>query len=85
MIVGSVGSGKSTVAMAALGEVYQVGGERSLIGSVAYVPQEVLENSLKTHRKQAWIMNATLKENILFGEIFDADKYDRVLEAAALK
>lgn len=30
-------------------------------------------------------MNATLKENILFGEPFNADRYERVLEASALK
>jgi len=30
---------------------------------IAYVPQ------------QAWIMNTTVKENILFGKSFDADKY----------
>lgn len=41
MVIGSVGSGKSTVAMSVLGEVDQIKGKRSLIGSVAYVPQEV--------------------------------------------
>ena len=42
-------------------------------GSIAYVAQ------------QAWIQNATLRDNILFGKPFDAKKYDRVLEACALK
>lgn len=41
MVIGSVGSGKSTLAMAILGEVKQISGERTLRGSVAYVPQEV--------------------------------------------
>ena len=42
-------------------------------GSTAYVPQ------------QAWIQNATLRDNILFGKEFDAKKYDKILEACALK
>ena len=42
-------------------------------GSVAYVPQ------------QAWIQNATLRDNILFGKGFRYTKYDRILEACALK
>ena len=42
-------------------------------GSIAYVPQ------------QAWIQNATLKDNILFGKNYNHSKYDRILEACALK
>ena len=42
-------------------------------GSVAYVPQ------------QAWIQNATVEGNILFGKTFNAKKYKRVLEACALE
>lgn len=42
-------------------------------GSVAYVPQ------------QAWIQNATLKDNILFGQASNEQKYQNVLEACALK
>ena len=35
--------------------------------------------------QQAWIQNATLKDNILFGKPFNSQKYDKVLEASALK
>lgn len=41
-------------------------------GSVAYVPQ------------QAWIQNASLKDNILFGGERKESRYHRVLEACAL-
>lgn len=41
-------------------------------GSVAYVPQ------------QAWIQNATLRDNILFGEPYNEQRYCCVLEACAL-
>ncbi len=42
-------------------------------GSVAYVPQ------------QAWIQNATLKNNILFEKKLDEKFYAKVLDACALK
>lgn len=35
--------------------------------------------------QQAWIQNATLKDNILFGKDEKSNVYDRVLEACALK
>lgn len=72
-VVGRVGSGKSSLVSALLGETEKVKGEVVLRGSVAYVPQ------------QPWVMNATLRDNILFGHRWDAEFYDRVLEACSLK
>ncbi|KFO89418.1 Canalicular multispecific organic anion transporter 2, partial [Buceros rhinoceros silvestris] len=72
-IVGHVGCGKSSLVSALLGEMEKLEGEVAVKGSVAYVPQ------------QAWIQNATLKDNILFGQAPDEQKYQNVLEACALK
>ncbi|KAL1397170.1 hypothetical protein pipiens_009960 [Culex pipiens pipiens] len=72
-IVGSVGTGKSSLISALLGEMEKIKGTINTDGSIAFVPQ------------QAWIQNATLKENILFGRAFNAQKYDQVLECCALK
>lgn len=44
-----------------------------LQGSVAYVSQ------------QAWIQNATVRENILFSRAFDSNRYENVLDACALR
>ena len=44
----------------------------SFQGSLAYVPQ------------QAWIQNATLKDNILFGSELDEARYQQVIKACAL-
>lgn len=43
-----------------------------MTGSIAYVPQ------------QAWIFNATIRDNILFGRPFDQTRYDQVTYASAL-
>lgn len=34
--------------------------------------------------QSAWIQNATIKDNILFGKKYDQKRYDEVLEASAL-
>lgn len=71
-IVGRVGSGKSSIIQSLLGDLYKLDGEVKVNGKVAYVPQV------------PWIMNATVKDNVLFGHKFDAQFYDRVLKACAL-
>lgn len=72
-VVGRVGSGKSSLISALLGDTVKLNGEVILRGSVAYVPQ------------QAWVMNASLRDNIVFGHRWDPHFYDRVLEACSLK
>ncbi|XP_014278688.1 multidrug resistance-associated protein 1 [Halyomorpha halys] len=72
-VVGAVGSGKSSLISAFLGEMYKVSGRVNTRGSVAYVPQ------------LAWIQNCTLQDNILFGKTLDNKKYHKVINACALK
>ncbi|GBG65334.1 hypothetical protein CBR_g50697 [Chara braunii] len=73
-VVGPVGSGKSSFVSALLGDMEQKKGPPIVIrGSLAYCSQ------------QAWIMNATVRDNILFGKEFDEITYDAVLSACALE
>ncbi|KAI7815048.1 ABC subfamily C member [Rhyzopertha dominica] len=72
-VVGSVGAGKSSLVSAFLGEMDKISGRVNTVGSIAYVAQ------------QAWIQNATLQDNVLFGKPLDKKKYDAVIEACALK
>ena len=44
-----------------------------LKGSIAYVPQ------------QAWIQNATLRDNILFGRTFESKRYAKTIYTCALQ
>ncbi|XP_010712893.1 canalicular multispecific organic anion transporter 1 [Meleagris gallopavo] len=71
-VVGAVGSGKSSLISAMLGEMENIKGHINIQGSLAYVPQ------------QAWIQNATLKDNILFGSELDETRYQKVIKACAL-
>ncbi|KAK9761312.1 hypothetical protein K7432_013885 [Basidiobolus ranarum] len=72
-VVGSVGSGKSSLLNALVGEMRLVDGSITFGGRVGYCPQT------------AWIQNATLKENIIFGLPFDEERYRRVLNVCALE
>lgn len=72
-VVGKVGSGKSSLLQALLGEMGKLKGRIGVNGRVAYVPQ------------QPWIQNMTLRDNITFGRPFDRKRYDQVLYACALK
>ena len=71
-IVGRVGSGKTSFLEAILGDIWKIRGEVVVHGTTAYVAQ------------QAWVMNASLKENIVFGHRWDPQFYERTIQACAL-
>ena len=72
-IIGPVGAGKSSLISVLLGELYP-GEDDSIgiLGTISLVPQ------------QAWIMNTTVRENILFGLEYEKEKYNRIVSACAL-
>ncbi|KAF9153461.1 Multidrug resistance-associated protein 4 [Linnemannia schmuckeri] len=71
-IVGDVGSGKSSTLAAIMGQIRLMAGSRAVRGTLAYVPHD------------AWLLNATAKENILFGSPFNQEKYNAILRVCAL-
>ncbi|XP_013404203.1 multidrug resistance-associated protein 1 [Lingula anatina] len=72
-VVGQVGSGKSSLLNALLGDMECLSGNINVKGSVAYVPQ------------QAWIQNKTVKENILFGKQWNQSIYRKCVRTCALE
>ncbi|XP_054155688.1 multidrug resistance-associated protein 1-like [Oppia nitens] len=74
-IVGDVGSGKSSLLSAIIGDMELIEGTVNVRPGVnmAYVPQ------------QAWIQNATIKQNIMFGKPFDEELYHRVIDSCSLR
>ncbi|OMO98911.1 hypothetical protein COLO4_13638 [Corchorus olitorius] len=72
-VCGTVGSGKSSLLSCILGELPKISGTLKLCGTKAYVAQS------------PWIQSGKIQDNILFGEVMDKERYDRVLEACALK
>ncbi|XP_068923442.1 ATP-binding cassette sub-family C member 4 isoform X2 [Petaurus breviceps papuanus] len=72
-VVGPVGSGKSSLLSAVLGELPKYEGLVNVKGTIAYVSQ------------QPWVFSGTVRSNILFGKNYEKEKYDRVIKACALK
>ncbi|ORZ33508.1 P-loop containing nucleoside triphosphate hydrolase protein [Catenaria anguillulae PL171] len=72
-IVGTVGSGKSSLLSGIVGEMKRTKGSVVISGTMGYCPQ------------QPWIQNATLKDNVLFGLPLDAQRYQRAIRLAALE
>ncbi|KAJ2209219.1 hypothetical protein IW139_000004 [Coemansia sp. RSA 353] len=73
IVIGSVGSGKSSLASAIVGEMDCTSGSIIYGGTLGYAPQV------------PWMTNATIRENIVFGKPFDYETYLSVIEACELE
>ncbi|CAN6905916.1 unnamed protein product [Brassica oleracea] len=71
-IVGTVGSGKSSLLASVLGEMHKISGKVRVCGNTAYVAQT------------SWIQNGTVQDNILFGLPMDSNKYNEVIKVCCL-
>jgi len=71
-IIGPVGSGKSSLLQGLLGDMVRTGGTVRFGGRLGYCQQS------------AWIQNATIRDNILFGRAFDEDRYWQAVRSASL-
>ncbi|KAI0852257.1 ATP-binding cassette transporter protein YOR1-like protein [Daldinia vernicosa] len=72
-VIGTVGSGKSSLLAALAGDMRKTSGEVVLGASRAFCPQ------------YAWIQNTSVRNNILFGKEMDRDWYKEVIRACALQ
>ena len=79
-VIGQVGSGKSSLISAILGEMELIKDDFGEKGKVNI--SEELRISYVAQR--AWIQNDTFRGNILFGQPFDEEKYEQVIRACCL-
>jgi len=73
-VVGPVAAGKSTLVQGLIGELTPMSEDDrfKVSGRISFASQI------------PFILNATVRDNILFGEPYDKERYDRVLEACCL-
>jgi len=71
-VIGKIGSGKTSFLLSLLREIPLTTGQLFCEGKIAYVEQEPI------------IFSQTVKENILFGQEFDATLYQKVVRACNL-
>lgn len=72
-IIGEIGSGKSSLLCSLVGEMDHKNAEVYINGRMAFLPQK------------AWIINASLKNNILFGKTYNAELYKKCIYYSALE
>jgi ATP-binding cassette subfamily C (CFTR/MRP) protein 4 len=73
IVVGSVGAGKTCLLYAILNEITKVKGSCRVNGSISYAHQG------------NWCIGSTIKQNILMGAEYDAERYNEVIHACGLK
>ena len=112
-VIGEVGSGKSSLINAILGEMLTIEDEvvdqfrdihidlerkahedvKQLINSIKYSrvqasfksgPKLLVDGSISLIEQTPFILNATIRDNILFGEELDEERYNKVVEACQL-
>ncbi|KAJ2728220.1 Multidrug resistance-associated protein 1, partial [Coemansia sp. BCRC 34962] len=71
-VIGKTGSGKSSLLLALCRELEMIKGAGKVVGRIGYLEQS------------PWIMNDTMRANILFGREFDEEYYRKVIHACAL-
>lgn len=72
-VIGTVGSGKTSLLAALAGDMRLTDGKIRLGASRAYCPQ------------YAWIQNTTVRNNIVFGKEYNEEWYNKVVDACALR
>ena len=73
MVVGSVGSGKTCLLYSLLNEIERVSGTCCINGSISYASQE------------SWCFGASIRQNILLGNLMSDLKYNKVIEVCGLE
>lgn len=74
IVIGPIGSGKSCLLNALLGEIETTSGDLTVKGSISYAPQE------------AWVFGGTVKTNVLLGQekSYNEERYSKILEVCNL-
>ncbi|KAH1013756.1 hypothetical protein HUJ04_002706 [Dendroctonus ponderosae] len=72
-VVGSVGSGKTSLLHVVMKELAMTKGIRDIVGNISYASQE------------PWLFAGTIRQNILFGETYVRNRYDQVIRVCALE
>jgi len=62
-----------------------IAAEMQLISGQVVIGKHILTDGVGLTLQDAWVQHATLRDNILFGRPFDAQKYDAVVAACALQ
>jgi ABC-type multidrug transport system fused ATPase/permease subunit len=85
VVAGPTGAGKTSLILALLGEMERLSGQACLPIEPNQVDlQTGLVHKVAYAAQTAWLLNATIRDNILFGEPYDEERYEQVIRGCAL-
>ncbi|KAJ3556039.1 hypothetical protein NM688_g2249 [Phlebia brevispora] len=79
LIIGQTASGKTSLLMALLGEMHCIPLQ---FNSVVSLPRK---NGVAFHAQESWVLNDTIRNNILFEAEYNEDRYRKVLKQCGLE
>ncbi|CCE63505.1 hypothetical protein TPHA_0F00180 [Tetrapisispora phaffii CBS 4417] len=89
VVIGPTGSGKTSLLMALLGEMHLLEGKITVPSldprCEMTFDSDGLSNSMAYCSQAAWLLNDTVKNNILFNAEYNEERYLAVISACALK
>lgn len=89
VVIGPTGAGKSSLLLALLGEMDLISGHGFLPSArdrydISPDPRTGYAETTAYCAQQAWLLNDTLRNNILFGNVYDPVRYNAVVKACSL-
>ncbi|PKI85788.1 hypothetical protein MVES_000539 [Malassezia vespertilionis] len=89
IVSGPVGSGKTSLLLALLGEMHRISGKTIMPCAIArslvpHDPRTGLAETVAYCSQSPWLLGTTVRQNILFGAKYDEERYQQVLDACAL-
>ncbi|KAH9854526.1 multidrug resistance-associated ABC transporter [Lenzites betulinus] len=85
VVTGPTASGKTALLMALLGELTTLEGKIIMSKNASKVDEHGLAYTISYAAQSPWLRHQSIKDNILFGNPLDEERYAAVLECCALK
>ncbi|KAG2344835.1 hypothetical protein BDR05DRAFT_1016249 [Suillus weaverae] len=85
VITGPTASGKTALLMALLGEMTTISGKLTISKNTSNIDENGLMHSISYAAQSPWLRHQSIKDNILFGQPCDEERYNDVVECCALR
>lgn len=85
VITGPTASGKTALLMALLGEMTTISGKLTIPKNMSNIDENGLMQSISYAAQSPWLRHQSIKDNILFGQPLDEERYNNVIECCALR